>query len=129
MDFDSVMELTDNELDMYKRLTNRVLYLQDLFGNEQNYKNILRDIILEARYVALSRIFPFDDYSTKEVPSKYLSWQYRCCIELYNLADKRGFTSYSENGWGFGKLTDGISQQLLDEITSHVGVPKQESEE
>lgn len=124
IEFTDIMELTDDELDMKKRLSNRIVYIDTLFKSEDNYNKILNDIILEARFKALSRIYPFDDYSQKPLPKKYYDWQYRCCIEIYNLADKQGFSTYSENGWSFGKITDGISEQLLLELMPNVGVPK-----
>lgn len=125
---DNVIELTEIEEEIIERLQNRIPYNEQMFGNKKNYELILEDIVLNARYIALSYIFPFDDYSTMELPKKYINWQYRCCIELYNLADKQGFTTYSENGLSWGKLTDGLSLQLTTELTSKVGIPKKEDE-
>lgn len=125
---DNVIELTEIEKEIIERLQNRIPYNEQMFGNKKNYELILEDIVLNARYIALSYIFPFDDYSTMELPKKYINWQYRCCIELYNLADKQGFTTYSENGLSWGKLTDGLSLQLTTELTSKVGIPKKEDE-
>ena len=125
---DDVIELTEIEEELVERLEKRIPYNEQMFGNKKNYELILEDIVLNARYIALSIIFPFDDYSAKELPKKYINWQYRCCIELYNLADKQGFTTYSENGLSWGKLTDGLSLQLTTELTSRVGIPKEEDE-
>ena len=125
---DNVIELTEIEEELVERLEKRIPYNEQMFGNKKNYELILEDIVLNARYIALSYIFPFDDYSTMELPKKYINWQYRCCIELYNLADKQGFTTYSENGLSWGKLTDGLSLQLTTELTSRVGIPKEEDE-
>ena len=59
-----------------------------------------------------------------ELPKKYYNWQLRCCIELYNLADKQGLTNYSENSLSWAKLTDGLSKDLMSKLTSKVGIPK-----
>lgn len=123
---DNVTELTEIEEEMVERLQSRIPYNELIFGNKENYELIFEDIVLNARYIALSTVFPFEDYSTKELPKKYINWQYRCCIELYNLADKQGFITYSENGLSWGKLTDGLSLQLITELTSKVGIPKKE---
>ena len=93
------------------------------FGDITNYNLIMEDLIINSRNIGLSRVYPFYDYSNKKLPTKYADWQYRCCVELYNLADKTGFHTYSENGLSWGKATDGISLQLLNEITSKAGVP------
>lgn len=118
-----IFELTEMEEEIQDRLVKRIPYNENIFGNKENYNLIIEDLILSARNIALSRVYPFYDYSTKKLPNKYIEWQYKCCIELYNLADKTGFITYSENGLSFGKLTDGISRQLLEEIVSKAGIP------
>ena len=124
-----IYELTDIEEDIITRLEKRIPYNEDKFGEKSNYDLILEDLVLNARNIGLSRVFPFYDYSTKTLPQKYANWQYRCAIELYNLADKAGFSTYSENGLSWGKMSDGISKQLLEEITSKAGIPVLEEEE
>jgi hypothetical protein len=122
-------ELTDIEDDIIARLEKRIPYNPDLFGEKSTYDLILEDLVLNARTIGLSRVFPFYDYSQKTLPERYADWQYRCAIELYNLADKTGFVTYSENGLSWGKLTDGVSKQLLEEITSKAGIPSKVSED
>lgn len=124
-----IYELTEIEEDIISRLEKRIPYNPDIFGEKSNYDLILEDLVLNARSIGLSRVFPFYDYSEKTLPKKYADWQYRCAIELYNLADKGGFITYSENGLSWGKLTDGISNQLLNEIISKPGVPSKVSDE
>lgn len=124
-----LFELTETEEQILERLEKRIPYNERKFGTKTNYELILEDIIISARNLALSRVFPFYDYSNKELPLKYANWQYRCAIEIYNLNDKTGFITYSENGLSFGKTTDGISQQLLDEIMPKVGIPTSEVED
>lgn len=126
---DDIFELTEIEEDILDRLERRIPYKEVIFGNKENYNLILEDIIVNARNIALSRVYPFYDYSNKKLPMKYADWQYRCCIELYNLADKSGFKTYSENGLSWGKTTDGISLELLNEITSKAGIPNKVKED
>lgn len=120
---DEIFELTDMEQEILTRLEKRIPYREVIFGDITNYNLIMEDLIINSRNIGLSRVYPFYDYSNKKLPTKYADWQYRCCVELYNLADKTGFHTYSENGLSWGKATDGISLQLLNEITSKAGVP------
>lgn len=126
---DDIFELTEIEEEILDRLGQRISYKEEIFGNKRNYELILEDLLINSRNIALSRIYPFYDYSTKKLPIKYADWQYRCCIELYNLADKTGFKTYSENGLSWGKATDGISLELLNEITSKAGIPSKVKDE
>ena len=126
---DDIFELTEMEEQILDRLEERIPYNETIFGKKTNYDFILEDIILHARSIGLSRVYPFYDYSTKTLPTKYTEWQYKCCIELYNLADKSGFSSYSENGLNWDKMTDGISRQLLDELVSKPGIPSKVKED
>lgn len=123
---DGVMNLTRNEEKLLERIKKRIPYNENIFKTKQNYNLVLEDIIINARFKALSVLYPFNDYSTIELPLKYINWQYRCCIELFNLADKQGFSSYSENSLNWSRLTDGISTQLIDELMPKGKVPKKE---
>ena len=122
-------ELTEIEEDIITRLEKRIPYNSDLFGERATYDLILEDLVINARNIGLSRVFPFYDYSKKTLPARYADWQYRCAIELYNLSDKTGFITYSENGLSWGKITDGVSKQLLEEITSKAGIPNKVSDD
>ena len=79
---DNVIELTEIEEEIIERLQNRIPYNEQIFGNKKNYELILEDIVLNARYIALSYIFPFDDYSTMELPKKYILNQK--CYEFFS---------------------------------------------
>lgn len=125
---DDIFELTEIEEEMVSRLESRIPYSEKIFGTKVQYNQILEDLVVNARFVALSRIYPFKDYSSKELPKKYTNWQYRCAIELYNLADKKAFSNYSENGLSWSRLTDGISKELVDEVMPKVGIPREEGE-
>ena len=126
---DDIFELTEMEEQVLDRLQKRIPYDEILFGSKENYNMIFEDIVINARDLGLSRVYPFYDYSTKQLPNKYAQWLYKCSLEIYNLADKTGFVTYSENGLSWGKITDGVSKQLLEEITSKAGIPSKIKEE
>ena len=112
------------------KVKDRIPYREAIFKTQANYDNFIADLIEISKDIVLSIRFPFvDDYSEMEVPSKYKSWQLRCCIELYNGMGKEGLTSYSENGLSWSRLTDGLSSELMSEIVPKVGVPKHDKEE
>ena len=120
-------EIKNTQLD---KLKDRIPYDEDIFENEINYLQVLNDLLEDSKFIALEILFPYEDYSEYELPSKYKNWQIRACIELYNLADKAGITNYSENGISWSKLSDGLSNKLMENLTSKVGIPKRkESEE
>lgn len=119
---DEIFELTETEEQIKERLERRIPYTDVIFGNHENYELVMEDIIFASRELALSCVFPFYDYSKLTLPDKYAQWQYKCCIELYNLADKKGFHTYSENGLSWGKVTDGVSKELITELTSKAGI-------
>lgn len=105
-------------------LKSRIVYNQELFSNEQLYNQIIDDLLEDSKFIALSILFPYEDYSDMDLPSKYNNWQIRASIELFNMADKSTFISYSENGINFSKLTDGLSVSLINELTPKAGIPK-----
>lgn len=112
-----------------EKLTHRIKFKENIHGNLENYMLIIDDLIDASKFITLSKAFPFvDDYSNMEVPSKYDNWQYRCCLELYKLGSSNmgSFTSYSENGLSWSKLSDGLPNSFMNEIISHAGVPKKE---
>lgn len=112
-----------------QKLKSRIVYNADIFVNNENYLKVINDLLEDSKYIALATLYPFEDYSAMNLPIKYNNWQIRCCIELYNMADKSTFVSYSENGIGFSKLTDGLSISLMSELTPKVGIPKSMVEE
>lgn len=90
----------------------------------QLYENMIEALLEDSKNIALSNIYPFKDWSEMELPAKYKNWQIRASIELYNLADKAGIKSYSENGLSWSKDTDLLSNGLMEEITPRVGTLK-----
>lgn len=109
----------DTQLDKLKK---RIIYNSLIFESEEQYEYILNCLLEDSLAIAISILFPFDSNNII-LPPQYYNWQIRCCIELYNLADKQGMTSYSENGLSFSKYTDGISLQLIDELIPMIYVP------
>ena len=97
--------------------------------NSFDYENMIDALLEDSKNIALSNIYPFKDWSNLDLPKKYYNWQIRAAIELYNLADKAGIKSYSENGLSWSKSTDLLSQGLMEEITPRVGVIKKSSTE
>lgn len=92
-----------------------------------DYDAMIDALLEDSKNIALSNIYPFKDWSKLDLPTKYYNWQIRAAIELYNLADKAGIKSYSENGLSWSKSTDLLSQGLMEEITPRVGVLRQTS--
>lgn len=105
-----------------EKLKLRIPFDSDLVEYE-TYIQILKDLLEDSKYIAFEHIYPFSDYPENLEP-RYYNWQIRACVELYNLADKSGITNYSENGISWSKLSDGLSSQLLNSLTSKVGIPK-----
>ena len=122
--------MTEEELAIQlPKLMVKIPYDEDIFVTDENYQKILKDILENSKFIALETLFPFDDFENYVLPKKYYNWQLRCCIELYNLADKQGLTNYSENSLSWSKLTDGLSKDLMSKLTSRVGIPKKENGE
>ena len=101
-----------------KRIPISITGLED----QQLYENMIEALLEDSKNIALSNIYPFKDWSEMDLPKKYYNWQIRASIELYNLADKAGLKSYSENGLSWSRDTDLLSAGLMDEITPRVGV-------
>ena len=105
-------------------LKKRIPYDEDIFKSVAEYGQVLNDLLADSKSIALETLYPFDDFSALELPKKYENWQLRCCVELYNLADKQGLINYSENSINWSKLSDGLSYDLMRKLTSKVGIPR-----
>lgn len=113
-----------------EKLELRIPYDEDIFQNVSTYRQVLENLLEDSKNMCLSILYPYEDISTMDLPSRYENWQLRACIELFNMADKQGIINYTENGISWGKKSDGLSVSLMNELTSRVGVPKRtESEE
>lgn len=104
----------------------KITYNEDIFGNENNYELVLKDLLNDSKAILLETLYPYEDFNlnTTPVPTKYYNWQLRCCVELYNLADKQGLVNYSENSLSWSKLVDGLSTFLMNKLTPKIGVIK-----
>ena len=83
--------------------------------DDEVYNDMIDALLEDSKNIALSNIYPFKDWSSLDLPKKYYNWQIRAAIELYNLADKAGIKSYSENGLSWSKATDLLSEGLMEE--------------
>lgn len=119
----------DNKDTQLIALELRIPYDEDIFDTKDNYERVLQSLLDDSKYIALEMLFPYEDFSDYELPKKYYNWQLRCCVELYNLADKQGITSYTENSLSWTKLSDGLSTQLMNSLISKVGIPKRKESE
>ena len=112
-----------------EKLKERIPYDETVFGSQETYEKVLLNLLEDAKYIALEEIYPFRDFYEMELPKKYLNWQLRACVEIYNLADKNGVISYSENGLSWTKDTGSLSKSLMGALTRRAGVPRNEDEE
>lgn len=102
-------------------LKDRIEYDEKIFGNKQTYEVVLERLLEDSKYIALSLRYPYQDYSDKELPSKYKNWQLRCSYEIYNGIGTEGLLSYTENGLSWTRDSGYISKELRDEIEPLVG--------
>lgn len=117
--------MTDDELTtLLPLLKKRIPYDEDFFGDDASWNEALTQLLEDSRNILLSKLYPFEDYSSYTIPAHKYNWILRCSVELYNIADKMGVTSYAENGISWSKYTDGLSKSLTSELVSHVGIPK-----
>lgn len=114
------------QLDLLKE---RIEYDEDIFTDNETYEKVLNRLLEDSKYVALSLRFPYKDYSTLELPTKYNNWQLRCCEEIYNSIGTEGIKSYSENGLSWTRDSGYISYELRDEIQPMVGVIESDEED
>ena len=122
-------ETSEEENPQLTKLKKKIPYDEDVFETNENYEDVLNDLLDDSKDILLETLYPFDDFTDFEVPTQYEGWQLRCCVELYNMADKQGITNYSENSLSWTKLSDGLSNSLMNKIVSKVGVPRKKEEE
>lgn len=99
------------------------------FTNATEWENVLKDLLETSKSILFDKLFPFDNQKEYVIPSRRYEWQLRCCVELFNLADKAGLTNYSENDISWTKISDGLSRHLMNQLISSVGVPSYTEEE
>ena len=112
------MDSANNQLELLKT---RITYNEKVFGNYNVYETVLNRLLEDSKFVALSLRFPYQDYSSMELPAKYKNWQLRCCEELYKNIGTQGIKSYSENGLSWTRDSAYITYELSSEIEPMAG--------
>ena len=112
------MDNANNQLELLKT---RITYNEKVFGNYNVYETVLNRLLEDSKFVALSLRFPYQDYSSMELPAKYKNWQLRCCEELYKNIGTQGIKSYSENGLSWTRDSAYITHELSSEIEPMAG--------
>lgn len=107
------------QLDLLKE---RIEFEEKIFTDNETYEKVLNRLLDDSKYIALSLRFPYEDYSETELPKKYLNWQLRCSIEIYQGIGTEGIKSYAENGLSWTRDSGYISNELRGEIEPLVGV-------
>lgn len=100
------------------------LRIPNKYDNEEKYTNTLEALLEDTKNIALSNLYPFEDWSEMKLPKKYYNWQIRASVELFHFLGYEGIKSYSENGLSFSRMEDGISADLLDELMPNAGTIK-----
>lgn len=114
------------EMIQLNKLKERIEYDETVFSDKKVYEQVLKRLLDDSKNIALSLRYPYQDYATKELPTKYLNWQLRCCVEIYNGIGTEGIKSYSENGLSWTRDSGYISYELREEIEPMVGFIKGE---
>lgn len=104
-----------------EKLTKRIAYNENLYGDESTYQNFLERLLEDSKYIALSMRYPYQDFYDMDLPRKYYNWQLRCCMELKELIGSANVKSYSENGLSWTRDSAYLSEQLATEIEPMVG--------
>ena len=112
------MDNANNQLELLKT---RIIYNEKVFGNYNVYEKVLNRLLEDSKFIALSLRFPYQDYSSMELPAKYKNWQLRCCEELYKNIGTQGIKSYSENGLSWTRDSAYITHELSSEIEPMAG--------
>lgn len=112
------MDNANNQLELLKT---RITYNEKVFGNYNVYEKVLNRLLEDSKFIALSLRFPYQDYSSMELPAKYKNWQLRCCEELYKNIGTQGIKSYSENGLSWTRDSAYITHELSSEIEPMAG--------
>ena len=122
--------MTNEELAVQlPKLKLRIPYDEAYFSSNEEWEQVLTDLLNTSKDILFDKLFPFDNFVEYVIPQRRYDWQLRCCVELFNLADKAGLTSYAENDISWTKISDGLSRHLMNQLISNVGVPKVEEED
>lgn len=102
----------------------RIPFDESIWEEEDTWEEMLTNLLNDSKNILLSKLYPFEDFSSYLIPKSRYNWVLRCSLEIYNLNDKWGVTNYAENGLSWAKYTDGLSKSLITELVSHAYVPK-----
>lgn len=121
----------DNSIEpiQMQKLKKRIPYNKNVHNSEENYQQIIEDLLEDSENIGLSLKYPYEDYSKLELPAKYYNWQIRCCMELYKLAGNENIKKYSENKLSWEMFRDGLSNNLMNEIIPDIYVAKRVDED
>ena len=86
-------------------------------------ERILEDCLESAKNAILARRFPFQEWPS-DFPNQFVDLQFRIALDLYNKIGGEGQLTHSENGISRSWESSWVSEQLLQEVTPFVGVPK-----
>lgn len=102
---------------------------------EEPDDGVLEDVLESAKNVILSHRFPFQKWPTETIENeygnleeitvlepRYKDLQIRIAIAIYNKTGGDYETSHSENGVTRVFGSEGVPQELLNEITPLVGI-------
>ena len=115
----------DSGTKQMQELMDRIPYKDNIFENASTYTKVLQRLLDDSKYIALSLRYPYQDYSTKELPKKYNNWQLRCCEQIYQSIGTMGIKSYAENGLSWTRDSSYLPYDLLNEIEPIVGYIKE----
>lgn len=92
--------------------------------SDDSKDDIFKLMLKRAKYIALGTLYPFD-LEKEELPKRIQKdWQVRCACELFEKIDSANVRSYSENNLSITYFTGLLSNDLMNELTPKVGVPK-----
>lgn len=113
--------MESSTITQFDLLKERIEFDKDVFTDNSTYTKVLNRLLEDSKYVGLSLRFPYQDYSTLELPKKYNNWQIRCCVEIYEQIGTIGLKSYAENGLSWTRDSTYISNELRGEIEPMIG--------
>lgn len=115
-------ELLEQQLSEMRLIEFEKGKLESIFDDDKD--EIFKLMLKRAKYIALDTLYPFDLEKT-ELPQRIKEdWQIRCACELFEKVDNTNIQSYSENGLSITYFTGLLSNDLINELTPKVGVPK-----
>ena len=84
-------------------------------------ENTLQSLLDDSKSIALNELFPFKEELPTELPSKYLNWQIRVCVYMWNNRGLLGYKSYEENNIKIELSSDNIPASFMKELVPYAG--------